>query len=290
MILSLMEPYHVEDDLLDRNIVLPAQDVPAGVLDEDQYIVATEYKPATTAVHHIISFAITPAENGGRPGFVRLPGIAPGAEPSQFPAGYGMRLPKGSKIMLQMHYHKEPGPGTAVYDQSTVAYKFADQPVQPMYVSSVGDPRKMYLPANTKDLFITQEETLAKGITIMSLLPHMHYRGSYSKYVATLPDGSANELLEVPSYDFNWQTRYRFEEHLQLPAGTKIKVTMGYDNTADNPNNPDPTVDVNWGDRTNDEMNLGFFYWAYTEPQSSDGPGGRASPFVRQTGRGFGGQ
>ncbi len=281
LIVSLAEPFHVEDDLLDLNINLPAQDVPAGVLDEDRYIVAAEYKPDTTAVHHIIGFALTPPEEeGGEPGYLRLPGIAPGAEPSEFPPGYGIRLPKGSKLMLQMHYHKEPGPGTEVWDQSTVAFRFADEPVKEMHVSSVGDPRKMYLPANTKDHYISQTETLASDITIMSLLPHMHYRGAYSKYTATLPDGTVRDLLEVPQYDFNWQTRYRLREHLQLPAGTQIEVTMGYDNTADNPNNPDPTTEVKWGSRTNDEMNLGFFYWAYTGDEEKSA-GRRVSPFVR---------
>ncbi|MEM6705652.1 MAG: hypothetical protein AAF690_23240 [Acidobacteriota bacterium] len=281
LVVSLAEPYHVTDDLLDLNVNLPAQEIPAGVLDEDRYIVAAEYKPDTTAVHHIIGFAITPPqEEGGQPGRLRLPGIAPGAEPSEFPPGFGIRLPKGSKLMLQMHYHKEPGEGTEVWDRSTVAFRFADEPVREIYVSSVGDPREMYLPANTKDHFISKEEILASDITIMSLLPHMHYRGAYSKYTATLPDGTVRELLEVPRYDFNWQTRYRFKDHLKLPAGTKLEVTMGYDNTAGNPNNPDPTTEVKWGSRTNDEMNLGFFYWAFSDP---DKPieGNRVTPFVR---------
>ncbi len=280
LVLSLAEPFHVDDDLVDLNIVLAAEAVPVGVLDRDRYIVAAEYKPDTEAVHHIIGFAVTP-ESADRPGgFLRLPGIAPGAEPSEFPPGYGIRLPKGSKIMMQMHYHKDPGPGTEVYDQSTVAFKFADEPVQEMYVSSVGDPRKMYLPANTKDHFITQEETLAKDITIMSLLPHMHYRGAYSHYVAKLPDGTEMSFLEVPRYDFNWQTRYRFKQHLRLPAGTRLEVTMGYDNTAGNPNNPDPNAEVKWGDSTDDEMNLGFFYWAFTDASDGEGLGGRVSPFL----------
>ncbi|MEM9408776.1 MAG: hypothetical protein AAGA81_22290 [Acidobacteriota bacterium] len=281
LVVSLAEPYHVTDDLLDLNVNLPAQEIPAGVLDEDRYIVAAEYKPDTTAVHHIIGFAITPPqEEGDEPGRLRLPGIAPGAEPSEFPPGFGIRLPKGSKLMLQMHYHKEPGEGTEVWDRSTVAFRFADEPVREIYVSSVGDPREMYLPANTKDHFISKEEILASDITIMSLLPHMHYRGAYSKYTATLPDGTVRELLEVPRYDFNWQTRYRFKDHLKLPAGTKLEVTMGYDNTAGNPNNPDPTTEVKWGSRTNDEMNLGFFYWAFSDP---DEPieGNRVTPFVR---------
>jgi mono/diheme cytochrome c family protein len=269
LVLKLAEPFHVKDDLRDLNINLPAQEV---LIDEDKYITAIEYKPDTTAVHHIIGFAVLPNETGDGPGGMQmLSGIAPGSDPSDFPAGYGILLPKGSKIIFQMHYHKEPGPGTEVWDQSSVAMKFADKPVQRLYVSAVGDRSKMYLPANAKDVRITSEERFDKSITLMGLLPHMHYRGDYSLYVAKLPDGTEKEFLEVPSYDFNWQTRYKFREHLVLPAGTTVAVTMGYDNTADNPNNPDPNAEVGWGDSTDDEMNLGFMYWAYTNPADDDG-------------------
>lgn len=280
VVLTLAEPFHVDDDLRDLNINLPAQDIPLEILTEDRYVTAIEYKPATTAVHHIIGFAVLPGGDGSMNGGVQmLAGIAPGAEASQFPPGYGIKIPKGSKMMLQMHYHKEPGPGTEVWDQSSVAIKFADGPVKPMHVSSIGDPRKMYVPANTKDHFITTEQTFDRGITIMGLLPHMHYRGTYSKYVAKLPDGSESEFLEVPNYDFNWQTRYRFKEFLELPAGTTIAVTMGYDNTSGNPNNPDPNSDVKWGDSTDEEMNLGFMYWAFTDQEDETGHG--TTPFRR---------
>jgi mono/diheme cytochrome c family protein len=269
LVLKLAEPFHVNDDLRDLNINLPAEEVK---IDEDKYITSIEYKPATTAVHHIIGFAVLPNETGDGPGGMQmLSGIAPGSDPSDFPKGYGIFLPKGSKIIFQMHYHKEPGPGTEVWDQSSVAMKFADEPVQRLYVSAVGDRSKMYLPANTKDVMITSEEKFDKSITIMGLLPHMHYRGDYSLYVAKLPDGTEKEFLEVPQYDFNWQTRYKFREHLVLPAGTTIAVTMGYDNTAENPNNPDPNAEVKWGDSTDDEMNLGFLYWAYTNASEDDG-------------------
>lgn len=269
LVLRLAEPYPVTDDLRDLNINLPAEEVK---IDEDKYITAIEYKPDSTAVHHIIGFAVLPNETGDGPGGMQmLSGIAPGSDPSDFPAGYGIFLPKGSKIIFQMHYHKEPGPGTAVYDQSSVAMRFAKAPVQRLYVSAVGDPSKMYLPANTKDVRITSEERFDKSITIMGLLPHMHYRGDSSLYVAKLPDGTEKEFLEVPTYDFNWQTRYKFREHLVLPAGTTVAVTMGYDNTADNPGNPDPNAEVKWGESTDDEMNLGFMYWAYTNPAEDDG-------------------
>jgi hypothetical protein len=253
------------------------------VLEEDRYVTAIEYKPDSSAVHHIIGFAVLPGQEGRMSGGVQmLAGIAPGSEPSEFPEGYGIQLPKGAKLIFQMHYHKEAGPGTAVYDRSSVAMTFAKEPVRQLHVSAVGDPRKMYLPANQKDLFITSEQTFDKGITVMGLLPHMHYRGAYSRYVAKLPDGSEKEFLEVPNYDFNWQTRYRFREFLDLPAGTTVAVTMGYDNTAENPNNPDPTAEVKWGDSTDDEMNLGWMYWAYTDP--ADDQGEPTNPFGRRRG------
>lgn len=267
IVLSLAEPYHVNDDLVDQNIFLPLEEV---VLEEDEFVTAIEYKPGSTAVHHIIGFARLPGADGGFGGLQMLSGIAPGSEANNFPKGYGIPLPKGSKIMLQMHYHKEPGPGTEVWDQSSVAIRFADEPVRPLHVTAVGDPRKMYLPANTKDHFITSEQTFERGITLMALLPHMHYRGSSSQYVAIDTDGARTEFLDVPGYDFNWQTRYWFKEPLVLPGGTIVEVTMGYDNTTGNGNNPDPNVDVKWGDSTDEEMNLGFMYWAFTDPADDD--------------------
>lgn len=269
LVISLAEPFHVKDDIEDLNINLSV-DITPEMLPEDKYVVAMEYKPGSEVVHHIIGFTIQPGKNS-RMDYKMLGGIAPGTEPAFFPEGYGVKLFAGSKFIFQMHYHKEPGAGTGVYDQSSVAFKFADTEVQPLHITAVGNPREMYLPANTKDVFITSSQEFEKPISIVSLLPHMHLRGVYSKYVAVLPNGTRQEFLEVPQYDFNWQTGYRFKDHLELPAGTTIEVTMGYDNTADNPGNPDPSIDVKWGDATTDEMNLGWMTWAYTDPADEDG-------------------
>ena len=99
----------------------------------------------------------------------------------------------------------------------------------------------------------------------MSFLPHMHLRGKDFKYEVVYPDGKRETLLSVPHYDFSWQSTYRLEKPLHLPAGTKIECTAHYDNSKDNLNNPDPTKTVRWGDQTWDEMMIGFVDYAYTK-------------------------
>jgi hypothetical protein len=78
------------------------------------------------------------------------------------------------------------------------------------------------------------------------------------------PDGKSKQLLRVPRYDFNWQSHYRLREPLKLPAGTRIECTAHFDNSASNPNNPDPTQEVQWGDQTWEEMMIGFADYIFT--------------------------
>lgn len=267
LVLTLDEPFWVSDDIEDLNINMNTK-ITAEMLPEDKYIVAYEYKPGSTAVHHIIGYTMPPKGADSR-GIQMIGGIAPGTAPSFLAEGYGIKLHAGATFIFQMHYHKEPGEGTGVFDRSSVAFKFADKPVDRLYVEAIGDIRKMYVAAGTKHK-ITSVREFKRDIIVTSFLPHMHLRGDSALYTAILPDGTRKKLLEVPQYDFNWQTSYLFNDLLELPAGTKMEVVLGYDNTADNPGNPDPTVDVRWGPATTDEMNLGWMTWAYKNPGEND--------------------
>ena len=93
---------------------------------------------------------------------------------------------------------------------------------------------------------------------IYDLIPHMHLRGSWFKYEALYPDGRREVLLSVPRYDFNWQTEYRLDEPKRVPAGTWLLCTGGFDNSATNPNNPDPNKRVRHGLQSFEEMFMGF--------------------------------
>jgi hypothetical protein len=134
----------------------------------------------------------------------------------------------------------------------------------------VGDTDRLYVPAGDPNYRITSEREFGRDVKLITLLPHMHLRGDYSKYHMIYPDGAEEDILEVPHYDFNWQTSYHFTEPKVIPAGSVLQVTMGYDNSADNPDNPDPTIDVAWGSPTTSEMNLGWMTWAYVSPTEND--------------------
>jgi hypothetical protein len=93
---------------------------------------------------------------------------------------------------------------------------------------------------------------------LLSFMPHMHLRGTNARYELTAPDGSTQTLLSVPDYDFNWQSVYRFEKPLRIPKGSKLTWIGHWDNSADNPRNPDPKKAVFWGLQTWDEMQNGW--------------------------------
>jgi hypothetical protein len=112
------------------------------------------------------------------------------------------------------------------------------------------------------------DRTFTEPTTLVSLHPHMHLRGKSAKYVAYYPDGSEELLLSVPKWDFDWQLDYTYREPKRLPAGTRIEYTAVFDNSADNPANPDPTKTVRFGEATTDEMMIGFVHWTTTEPNA----------------------
>jgi hypothetical protein len=102
----------------------------------------------------------------------------------------------------------------------------------------------------------------------VALMPHMHLRGKSFTYTARFPDGRSEILLNVPRYDFSWQHRYRFAEPVRLPPGTTIECVAHFDNSADNPANPDPAKTVKWGDQTWEEMMIGWYSLLDVTPPS----------------------
>lgn len=96
-------------------------------------------------------------------------------------------------------------------------------------------------------------------LTILSYAPHMHVRGKAFSYEAVYPDGKREMLIDIPRYDFNWQTSYELAEAKTLPPGTRVHCVAHWDNSENNLANPDPTATVNWGDQTFEEMMIGFF-------------------------------
>ncbi len=162
-----------------------------------------------------------------------------------------MRLPAGSTLVFQMHYTAS---GTATTDRTRIAVRFAkEKPAHEVRFTELING-SLHIPAGASDFRVDTEMTVQRDVTVWSILPHTHVRGKRWEYEVTYPDGRTETVLAVPKYDFNWQTDYVFKQPLELPKGTKLHAIAWYDNSSNNPSNPDPSKDVWWGDQTWEEM------------------------------------
>jgi hypothetical protein len=91
-------------------------------------------------------------------------------------------------------------------------------------------------------------------VKLISMLPHMHLRGKRFVIRAYYPDGREETLISIPRYEFDWQTTYVLETPKLLPRGTRLESIGYYDNTPNNPSNPDPSALVVYGEQTWNEM------------------------------------
>jgi hypothetical protein len=176
---------------------------------------------------------------------------APGTNPQVFRPGTALRLEPGGVIELQMHYTAIGEAGT---DRTQVGMIFSKDPAPREVRTSAFFNTKFTLPAGSSDVRVDADVAILQDITLWGLFPHTHLRGKKWEYGLELPDGTRKVILSVPKYDFNWQTYYVFREPLKIQKGSRIVSTAWYDNSAANRSNPDPKVDVSWGDQTWEEM------------------------------------
>ncbi len=226
--------------------------------DEDKWVKAAEARPGNRAVvHHIIAF-VHP-KGGSAQGAARggIAGYAPGMPPQDYPEGVALFVPAGSVITFQMHYTPN---GTAQTDQSYVGVIFADRDeVKKRARGGVTGTLAFAIPPNEPNYEVTAKKRFLRDTLLVSLTPHMHLRGKSFKFELEYPDGAREVLLDVPRYDFNWQLRYDLIEPKLAPRGAKLHVTAHFDNSVDNPANPDPDSTVRFGEQTWEEMMFGFY-------------------------------
>ena len=180
---------------------------------------------------------------------------APGSAPDRWPDGMAKFIPAGSDLVFQMHYTAN---GTAGTDQTSVGMVFAKQPPKQRVLTLQLTNHTFIIPPRTDDYRVDVWGTIPNDATLLSFFPHMHLRGKRFEYNIIHADGTVETLLRV-NYHFHWQLSYRLAEPRLLKAGTKLQAVAWYDNTADNPHNPDPNVEVRWGGQTYEEMMVGFF-------------------------------
>ena len=176
---------------------------------------------------------------------------APGMNVVEFPAGTALRLRPGTVITFQMHYTTH---GVEHKDRSAIGFTFAKETPNEEIFANQFINGQFTIPAGAKDVAVNAEIGIGQPVKIYGMLPHTHLRGTRWQYSVTRPDGTSEIVLDVPRYDFNWQTYYLFNKPLELAPGSKLTSTAWYDNSPSNKSNPNPTVDVKWGDQTWEEM------------------------------------
>jgi hypothetical protein len=267
---EVAEPFSVpaEGPDLYRNFVIPLK------LEQDTWVNAIEFKPgAPSAVHHVLYYLDTKGKARGYDAADPAPGYdGMGRSNGQFrymggwdlgtqiaPVGYGLAwfLPKGSDLVIQVHYHPT---GKAVQDRSAIGFHVSEKPTsRPWTILPVppffGILAGISIPAGEKEYIKQNSMVLPVDVEAIAVNAHAHYLGKRMEMTATLPSGEKQWLLKMSDWHFAWQEDYAFKEPVKLPAGTRIDVLISWDNTDTNPHQPShPPKPVRWGPRSTDEM------------------------------------
>jgi hypothetical protein len=193
--------------------------------------------------------------SGGSPGEF-LVGFAPGIIPQVMDPGRARLIKAGSDIIFQMHYTAD---GKEETDRTRIGLVFSKEPPKERIYTLAADNGKFAIPAGDPNYQVDSRFEFGRDAKVVAFLPHMHLRGKDFEYRVKYPDGRTETILRVPRYDFSWQLSYFPVKDLELRAGAVIECTAHYDNSANNPANPDPTQIVRHGDQSWEEMMIGFF-------------------------------
>jgi hypothetical protein len=268
-----------------------------GNFKQDTWVTAAEVRPGNRAVvHHVIAFVRPPGSKWlkeAQPGVPYVPkkekqeakqnqnpegqrqgegergrrrdggitdaenvaGYAPGLQPLMLRDSAKL-VRAGSDIVLQLHYTANGTPGT---DKTRIGLVFAKTPPKYRNVTLLAPTRDFTIPPQADNYEVKSQVLLQDTVTLVDMMPHMHFRGKDFLYKITYPNGEVQTLLSVPKYDFNWQLGYTLDKPMVIPKGSRIECTAHFDNSPNNPYNPDPTKEVKWGDQTWEEMMIGWF-------------------------------
>lgn len=249
-VFEMTEEFTVPADGPDINIDI---EVPMN-LDRDIWVVSAEVRGDPGIVHHNVVSVIDPSGERDKTG--RLASYTPGKLYDRFPDGSGKLIRKGSKLSFGLHYHPN---GEVRKDRSRIGLKLASAPLTYQIHSRVVADPDLQIPPHDPNYLSTGEFVFPVDAEITLFKPHMHWRGKDMLYKLVYADGREEVLMSVPKFDMNWQISYEYAQPKPVPKGTKLQVIAHFDNSANNPWNPDPSVKVLWGSDSRDEMMEGWF-------------------------------
>jgi mono/diheme cytochrome c family protein len=246
----------------------------------DLYVRGFEIIPGNRAVvHHVLLFTDTNGQSAAlddadpEPGYSCFGGAgftlgigglgawAPGASPLMFPLGTGIRIAKGSRIVMQVHYSTLDATASGAPltpDRTSLGLYLSPVPLSQITILPIVN-FSFQIPAGARNHEVHAFLSIPIDAELVNIGPHMHLLGRDATVTARFPNGTSRNLIEIDDWDFHWQGIYTYREPIVLPAGTMLELVAHYDNSTDNPRNPNnPPVDVRWGERTVDEMCLAF--------------------------------
>ena len=243
--------------------------LPTG-FGEDKWVNAVEIRPsARDAVHHIVAYVreegdewlkgrpkgeYFPTEHATRADILAV--YTPGQAPFIAREGMAKKLPAGAEVVLEVHYTPS---GQAQQDQTRIGFVFAKSPPRLRVLSLQMNQTSFRIPPHEANHRVSVSGTLPNDALLLAMFPHMHLRGKAFEYAVAGAGGRYETLLRAAPYDFFWQLRYELAEPRLLKAGTRLVFTAWYDNSANNPRNPDPEAEVRYGLQSREEMMVGFF-------------------------------
>jgi hypothetical protein len=248
-------------------------------LTSDKYVSGIDVRPGDRqTVHHVIAFIDTTGASQklddadpapgyqcfGGPGFTissidsaTLGGWAPGARPVLLPEGVSLKLPAGSRIVLQVHYHPHGTP--AVADQTQIGvYYSKTKPNKLLRILPLIN-QNFTIPPNDPNYRVTASFPVLLPVHLWLIAPHMHLLGRKMHVIGTAINGQSTPLIDIQDWDFNWQGQYRYKDPVALPYLGTVSLEAYYDNSDGNFRNPNlPPKPVSWGEATTDEMCIAF--------------------------------
>lgn len=276
LVIEMPEEFHVPPSgtVPYQHFVLPTG------FKEDKWVRIAELRPGNRAVvHHALIFVRPPGSRymaDAKPGEAFVPKqdwrigrspydefldiYVPGVTPQILKPGEAKLIKAGSDLIFQIHYTTN---GKPAVDRSKIGLTFAGEPpAKRVYTLAVATDR-FVIPPGAPDYEVQSKFVLQSDASLISMNPHMHLRGKSFEYRVILPSGEDETLLRVSHYLFAWQMPYILTKPLLLPKGTRIECTAHFDNSPNNPTNPDPKAEVRWGDQSWEEMMVGFMDVAF---------------------------
>ena len=274
MVLQMAKPFAIpaQGTVDYQYVVLP------GTFTEDRWVRMAETRPSDrSVVHHLVVFVRDPqskwlrgeAEPGipfvppktgqrndiGGAGNEILTVYTPGMVPDVLKPNQARLIKAGSDLVLQIHYTAN---GKATEDQTKVGLIFAKEPPEERVMSVPLSNARFVIPPGDPNFELTARSRPVNASKIVSFFPHMHLRGKDFEYRLVSPTGESQTLLRVPKYDFNWQLAYKPAEDIVVTPGSHFECTAHFDNSPNNPYNPDPKAEVRFGEQSWEEMMVGF--------------------------------